>query len=373
MLINVFDEDLNRLGVAEELNCLIWRRKYWQCGSFAMQMPVNARHVELIKKGNLIIPQGGDEAAVIQYVHIRKDAEGLEQLEAQGMFLPRWIGKRIVKEQIVETSASPETIIFRIADENAIRPADEARKIPQLTGTAAEPTGILMEYTSAEHANALDEIGYVAKVAEVGFAVKTDARSQTNTLIVYAGRDLTANNAAGNPPCIFAQEYDNIIEQTYTIDDEDARNMAYVGGAHQEDEPQRIEQVGAERTGLDRDEMFVEASDISQTYTDEEGVEITLTDEEYAAMLAQRGESEIAQRAEVLAFESRISVGANLRYREDYDVGDVVTCRNKRWAVQANVRITEVIETYQAGEVEIEVIFGQTMPTVSDKIKRIER
>lgn len=373
MLINVFDKNLNRLGVAEEITCLIWQRRYWQCGSFALQLPVSEKHAALMQKGNLIMPHGYDEAAVIQYVHIRKDSEGLEQIEVQGKFLPRWIGKRVLINQIVETEASPEAIVFRIADENAINPADEKRKIAQLSGTDAGQTGILMEYTSEINANALSEIEYVCKAAEVGFRVRTDARSKTNTLVVYAGRDLTAGNAAGNKPCIFAQEYDNIIEQTYTIDDEDARNMAYVGGEDDGKNPRVVVQVGADRAGLERDEIFVEAVDIGKSYTSEDGAEITLSDAEYRDMLIQRGKSDLAQQAEVLEFDSRVSPASNLVYRKDYDVGDVVTCRNKRWGVQTNVRITEVIETYQTGETEIEVIFGQPMPTVSDKIKRIER
>ena len=72
MLINVFDKNLNRLGVAEEITCLIWQRRYWQCGSFALQLPVSEKHAALMQKGNLIMPHGYDEAAVIQYVHIRK-------------------------------------------------------------------------------------------------------------------------------------------------------------------------------------------------------------------------------------------------------------------------------------------------------------
>lgn len=373
MLINVFDKNLNRLGVAEELTCLIWRRRYWECGSFALQLPVTEKHAALMQKGNLIIPHGYDEAGVIQYVHIRKDSEGLEQIEVQGKFLPRWIGKRIVIDQIVETAASPEAIVRRIAEENVISPKDAARKIKQISGSAAEPTGVLMEYTSEVNANALSEIEYVCRAAEVGFRVRTDARDRVNTLVVYAGRDLTAGNAHGNKPCIFAQEYDNIIEQAYTIDDEDARNMAYVGGEDDGENPRVIVQVGEDRVGLERDEIFVEAVDIGKSYVNEDGAEITLSDAEYRDMLVQRGKSDLAQRAEVLEFDSRVSPAANLVYREDYDVGDVVTCRNKRWGVQANVRITEVIETYQTGETEIEVIFGQAMPTVSDKIKRIER
>lgn len=47
---------------------------------------------------------------------------------------------------------------------------------------------------------------------------------------VYEGRDLTAGNTAGNAPCIFSQEFDNIVEQEYTNSVENLKTTAYVGG-----------------------------------------------------------------------------------------------------------------------------------------------
>lgn len=49
-------------------------------------------------------------------------------------------------------------------------------------------------------------------------------------LSVYEGRDLTAGNTAGNAPCIFSQEFDNIVEQEYTNSVENLKTTAYVGG-----------------------------------------------------------------------------------------------------------------------------------------------
>lgn len=371
MVINVYDKNLERLGAIDKISSLTWRRRYWQCGDFVLLLPMDEHHAQLIKQGRLIMPHGYDEAAEIKYIDIRKNDDGVELIEVQGKFLPRWIGKRIVLSRIIATDA-PENLIVRIAEENAINPADDKRKISQLTAAEAQSSGQQVEYTSNEYANALGEIEQIAKTAEIGYKVVTDARAKTNTLHVYVGRDLTAGNAEGNEPCIFAYEYDNVLEQSYVTDNEDKRNMAYAGGEEIEGEDRLIVEVGSEFEGLDRDEIFADARDIRQTYRNAADEEVSMTDEEYAEMVRQRGWSDLAQYTDVLEFDGRINPSANLKYREDFDLGDIVTCREKRWGIQLDVRITEVVESYQPGENELAVVFGRPAPTLKDKLKRIK-
>lgn len=372
MIINVFDRDLNRLGVIDEIVRLEWRRRYWLTGDLVMILPLNEHHAQLIKKGNLIMLQGGNEAAEIRYISIHVDDNGAEEIEVRGPFLAKWAGKRLLAKRIVATDA-PENLMLRIVRENVTEPTDERRRIPQISAATAESSGRTVEYSGDEYVNALDEIERIATEAEIGFRVRTDARNQTNTFEVYVGRDLTAGNEAGNEPCIFAREYDNIIEQSYEYDSEDVRNMAYVQGEETEDAAPTVVEVGADAEGLDRDEVYSSAADINRVYEDDAGNEVTLTEEEYAAMLRQRGLEDLALYPEVLNFDARIQETSGLKYREDYDLGDVVTCRDKKWGIQINTRITEIVETYKPGENKIEVVFGQPTLTLGQKLKRMER
>jgi hypothetical protein len=90
-------------------------------------------------------------------------------------------------------------------------------------------------------------------------------------------------------------------------------------------------------------------------------------------MLATRGESELAHFAETLSFRSKVNTRGNLRYGEDYDVGDRVTCINRRWGVSIDVRITEAKETFQAGINELEITFGESLPTLADAMRQIAK
>lgn len=195
-------------------------------------------------------------------------------------------------------------------------------------------------------------------------APHTGARLETK------GRDLTADQTE-NPPCIFSQEFDNITEQEYTNSIENLKSTAYVGG--EEAEPRVVAEVGGGAAGLDREEVFVNATDITKKYTNENDEEITRTDEEYLACLEERGASELEQYAETLSFSSTINTRANLKYREDYDLGDRVTCVNKRWGIKINVRITEVAETYQQNMEEIDITFGESLPALITQIRQITK
>ena len=70
-------------------------------------------------------------------------------------------------------------------------------------------------------------------------------------------------------------------------------------------------------------------------------------------------------------FESKINVtNSNLIYRKDFDLGDYVTCLNKKWGVIVDVKITEIEEVYEKNGFEVNVVFGNKIPTLIDKLKR---
>lgn len=110
-----------------------------------------------------------------------------------------------------------------------------------------------------------------------------------------------------------------------------------------------------------------------QEYETESGQTVTLTDAQYLALLSARGTEELEQYAETLAFGSKINTNANLQYGVDYDLGDRVTCINKRWRVRIDVRITEIEETYETSGEEIDITFGESLPALLTQIRQITK
>lgn len=374
MELYVYSSEMELQGIVEKIASLIWTRRYWSCGEFKLLVPFTEEHSRMLVKNNIIMKRGDDEAAQIRYVHITKNSQGLEEIEVQGKFLIAWIGKRIIKKQII-TNDTTQNILYRIVRENVTNPADTARKIPDVSiATDDEDTesGVI-DYTSEQHTNAQLAAETAAKAAKLGIRMRTDARTGAHVFSVYEGRDLTAGNTAGNAPCIFSQEFDNIVEQEYTNSVENLKTTAFVGGEEKEGVARKVAEVGGSAAGLAREEVFINATDIVQEYEDDDGTQVSLTDAEYLALLSARGAEELEQYAETLSFGSKINTFANLIYRTDYDLGDRVTCVNKRWGIRIDVRITEIAETYQNNVEEIDITFGESLPALLTQIRQITK
>ena len=374
MELYVYSPEMVLQGIVEKITSLIWTRRYWESGEFKMLVPFTDDHARLLVKDNLIMKRGDNEAAQIKYVHITKNSQGLEEIEVQGKFLLSWIGKRIVKKQII-TKDTTQNILYRIVRENVTSPEDTRRKIPAVSIATDDPnTGSgVIDYTSEQFINAELAAETAAKAAKLGIRMRTNARTGAHTFSVYKGRDLTAGNSAGNAPCIFSQEFDNIIEQEYTNSVENLKTTAFVGGEEKEGVARKVAEVGGAASGLDREEVFINATDIVQEYDDDSGQKVTLTDAQYMALLSARGSEELEQYAETLSFGSKVNTSSNLVYKDDYDLGDRVTCLNKRWRIRIDVRITEITETYQNNVEEIDITFGESLPALLTQIRQIAK
>ena len=167
--------------------------------------------------------------------------------------------------------------------------------------------------------------------------------------------------------------FNSLLGYLMNKDIENFKTTAYVGGEEKEGVTRKVAEVGGSSTGLSRDEVFINATDIVQEYENESGQTVTLTNAQYLALLSARGVEELEQYAETLAFGSKINTNANLKYGTDYDLGDRVTCINKRWNVRIDVRITEIAETYETSGEEIDITFGESLPALLTQIRQITK
>ena len=127
---------------------------------------------------------------------------------------------------------------------------------------------------------------------------------------------------------------------------------------------------GEGATGLDLVEVFCDATDIARKYQQGE-TEVTIPLNTYIAMLKTRGSAELENYGKNINFVSTINTNSNLIFKADFDLGDRITCKETKWGIQIDARITEVTETYQKGEETIEATFGDSLPTLVDQIRKV--
>ena len=359
MELYIFDRDLNFQGILESFFSLRWIRRYSKCGEFELHCSLTPEILELLKKDNVIWKKDDLEAGYIEYRNLRQDTEGKEVMVVKGKFLTGYLGRRIIwgTENL---STTAELAMRQLINNHAINPANTDRKIDMLT------LGDLKGYTNnidkqVSYKNLLETIEEIANTNELGIRTLIDIQNKQMIFDIYEGTNRTAEQSE-NAPAIFSREFENVLEQEYTDSFNNYRNTVLVAGEG-EGATRKIVTVG-EGAGFDRYELFIDARDLQQE---------DMTNEEYEAVLVDRGQSKLAETKEIQTFESKININSNLTYKEDFDLGDMVTCVSKKWGITIDTRITEIEEVYEENGFSANITFGNNIPTLIDKIKQVVR
>lgn len=386
MEIRVFDKEIMPLGIVDEMDTLIWQSTYWQQGEYGdvkILAPITDNNNKLLVTGNIIVnhsdsPELSTDAgewrrgAQITYKTITKDEKGTEQIEAQATLLKKWLSKRVVESQVV-TAATNQNIINRLIAENCGSSAAQKRQFPQFEVLAQEDLGgTVIDYSNDAYVDLGLEIHNRAAAGKLGYDILINERSRMYGFYLYKGRDFTATNTAGNTPCIFSRDFDNVNEQEYTESIENCKNVVYVEGAADSDNTRyTVEVEKEESSGYDREEVYIEASDISWTAKTDDGEEITIDLDTYLKLLATRGDTELDSYGIAINFVSTINTTSNLKYKRGFKVGDIITCIEKKWGIKIDARIISVTQTYQNEKTTIEVTFGDSLPTLIEQIRKV--
>lgn len=383
MELRIFDKTIEPLGAIDELASLLWHIKYFDVGTFSLLAPITDNNSKLLVEGNILTKHDGKRevtdaaggvwrrAAQITYIHITKDENGLEQIEAQGFMLGWWLNKRCIYPQIAATETN-QNLINTMVKKNCGSEASTKRRFPQFVMLTQDTIdGSSVEYANEVCANLGQEVKTRSQAGKLGYDILINEREKKFGFYLYKGKDLTAKNSEGNTPCIFSRDFDNVNEQEYTASIENCGNFIYVQGAADDNGSQPMTTVDGENaTGLDLTEVFCDATDIARKYQSGE-TEVTIPLDTYLLMLKTRGSAELESYGKTINFVSTINTNSNLKFKADFDLGDRITCKEEKWGIQIDARITEVTETYQKGAEEIEATFGDSLPTLVDKIRKV--
>lgn len=358
MEIYIFDINLNLLGVLENINSLQWNRKYNDCGNFEIETTTN--NIPLLKNGNIVYKSDDLEGGCIERIHMKLDENGNEKINVRGRFITKYLGKRIIWGQTIINDKS-EIAMRKIVNDNCVNPVDIKRKIPLLELGALKNFNLPIEFQNS-YGNVLNKLKDISIVSNLGFRNILDVTRKRILFDVFQGIDRSINQSK-IAPCIFSTELENVLSQEYVNDIENYKNVALIGGAG-EGIDRKMTTINNELNGMERDELFVDARDLSDK--DGEGKVIP----NYLNILAQRGNEKLEQYSKISTLESEINTLSNNRYKIDYNLGDIVTIYSKKWGIKLDTRITEVKEIYEKGTIQIIPTFGNNIPTLSDKIKR---
>lgn len=364
MELRLFSPSLIQLGIIDSYISFRWTRKYSKCGEFELHCAPTTAGLSFLVKKNIIYKKGDLEAGVINTVQVKKDAEGNRVFIAKGTFLTSYLGRRLIWGTEVLTGPV-EVSIRTLVTKNCISPTDIARTIPLLELGTLQNFIEPMDYQTS-YKNLLDEVCLMATVNELGYRIRFDMAAAKLIFEVYKGLDRSAGQSV-NARAIFSKEFDNVLDSDYLDSLSNYANVVLVGGTPDDPYYQQFLAVGS-ATGLDRFEIF---NDQSGMPTQNENGYLTTT--EYNNLLIGKGQESLAEATELRTFTSTINADGNLKYKTDFDLGDIITIVSNELGVTLDTRITEIEEIYEGVGLKINVIFGNDVPTLLDKVKSITK
>jgi hypothetical protein len=363
MEIYIFDRDLNFKGIIDSFTSLQWTRRYYKSGEFELQCALTIESLSLLQRENIIYKKGDTEAAYIEYRNLKQDTEGKEILVIKGKFLTNYTDRRIVWGTEI-LNVTTEVAMRTLVNNNCIAPTDTSRIISNLVlGTLNDFTQTIDYQVS--YKNLAEELESLSNTSGLGHRVNFDINNRKLIFDVYKGLDRSVNQSI-NPRAIFSKEFENILEQEFTDSLNNYRNLALVGGIG-EGSARKLVTIG-NSIGFDRYELFVDQKSLSN-----EVDSVVMSDADYINLLIEKGNTALADAKEIQTFDSKININSNLLYKTDFDLGDIVTCVSKKWGITLNSRITEVEEVYEEQGQQINITFGNNIPTIIDKIKSMAK
>lgn len=360
MELYIFDETLNFKGNLDNFNSLRWSRKYYKCGEFELHCALTPAMLSLLTKGNIIYKKDDPEGGFINYRQLTQDQTGKEILIVKGQFLTGYLNRRIIwGTEILRVTA--ETAMRTIVNDSSITPVDTNRVIPNLILGSIQSFAEAVDY-QVSYANLGDELENLSNTSDLGHRVNFDVTNKKLIFNVYKGLDRSIEQSI-NPRCLFSKDFENVLDQEYIESLDNYKNLCLIGGIG-EGVDRKLMTVG-DAAGLARFEIFADQKSLSNMVDS-----VAMSDTDYNLLLTGKGDEILAETKEIQTFSSKVLTD---RYKIDFDLGDVITYLYKKWNVTVNSRITEIDEIYEESGPQINITFGNNIPTLINKIKRMVR
>lgn len=365
------NDTFDAIGQINQFTSLMWPDRFNGYATFELNAPLNEENKALIRKGN-IIWCGGDNAAIIEIIDSKMDADGQKTYKVKGRTLEMFLTTRIIWGTYVCQGKHTSTAMYEIVDKQCVNPTQSNRKIPFLECAEDEQFGRLISYQKTG-GEVYDSLLNLATEAELGFSILFRPREKKLIFKVDQGVDRTAvsYSADGSPFVIFSTELDDILSSQYYTNNQDVKSTAYVAGEGEGSERKYIISGDNASPGFLRRELYVDARDLQSQVTNEDGSMTQINEEDYRDMLNDRGKEKLATYTSTESFEAKMRVvgGVQYKYGVDYFKGDKVIVQDIELGVQAVVTIAEVSENFD-DEYELSITFGYEYPTLIQKIKK---
>lgn len=369
----VLNREFQALCVIDAFESFIWTDRYRTPGDFEIYMPVEKAPTEYVKEQYYLWRKGTDRLMIIEDILITTDAEDGPHLTITGRSLESLLDRRVVFERTI-ISGGLQNGIEQLLNENAIKPSFSERRIPGLRfirNNDPRVTSLTCDLNLLGE-DLLSVVEEQCEIHDLGFKVSYNESASTFDFMLYYGEDRSYAQET-NPWVVFSPQYDNLLNSSFYQSSKNLRTAIVVAGSESDQHGQEVVDVDGkpDMTGLDRREMFVEATGVQrpETEVNEESIRERLekrgkTEREiqdaidkahaeadaldraaYRDQLMTVGRGELAKTYVTQSFEGQIEAVRQYVYDRDFFLGDVVQVRDQ-YGKEASSRITEVVMSH---------------------------
>lgn len=332
----VLNKNLDAVTIIDIYESFIWTDRYYECGDFELYTSLRKELLNYLKKDYYIQNLDSDHVMIIEDLLIKTDSEDGAHLTVAGRSLESILTRRIIwgKRAI---SGNLQDGIHTLLNECIINPSDPSRKIDNFIFEASDDHAITELTISAQYTgdNLYDVISAICREHGIGFKVTLNDNKQF-VFKLYAGADRSYDQM-GNPYVVFSPNFENLLNSNYAESKSSYKNVTLVGG--QGEDSDRVYVTVGSATGLDRRELFTNASDISSEVNGQ-----TIDANSYAAQLTQRGNEKLEEYTESTSFEGEAETTFMFKYGIDFFNGDIVQVANE-YGHESPARIIEVVRS----------------------------
>lgn len=371
-------------GIITNFESLICVWNYYECGTFELTINKNKANTSKLTKGNMIIVNKRDDKILLIEKRETSTEKNSKTLKISGTCI-----KGITKRRIVATNGYDRVsedyaenvqkhyLKNHLVESYYDKVRTPERDISWIKIAPSQNRGIKTVW-QARLTNLHDEEKHISEDTGLGWYGYLDRNEKCIYLDSLRGTDRTVNQVESanthqflsdftheqlkeytheqmqgtikHSFIIFSEKKNNLINGKTTDDDTNYKNVGYVAGKG-ENEDRLITVIGT-ATGFDRREVLIDLNNI------EDPVE-----------LKTEGQKKLDEYKIIKSIEGKVYQIPNMEWEKDYFLGDLVTLESD--GIYEDKRIIQAKEIYERNNKTVELGFGDKIPTLSEKIKKM--
>lgn len=357
------DADFNVVQLLKYSN-LQWRRRYYESGTFSIQIPVEQYDPAIKYIYTKDRPEVG-EISQINYM----ESNGTKTFALSGYFLEEELNRRICysyptysnipnKPTWISAKDAAENVAFKFFSTFADFTFDEEDS----------PIGTLIEHKcklginagtslgrgkTSEHERCNEKLGdkiySILKPSEMSFRVEYDFLNNVKTFNCWTGLDRTQGNVEGNNPVVFSTRYGNLKNPNIVWSDSDYKNCYIVSNTYSDtsdtvpadNENIVMTRAASEELSTDTSTRFIYVN-ASVNRADYENSSY------YIAAMHAEAHAALLEHKRTFSFDFDADAGS-YEYMQDFDLGDKCSLEVKELGISQDAVLSSIDEVIKNG------------------------